>query len=139
VRTALIALAIIGGIYLAVVAVLLVIGRRSDARAVAGFVPDCAVMFRRLLARPETSRWERMGLVVLIAYLLSPLDFVPDFIPVAGQLDDAVIVALALAFVLRRHGEAAIRASWPGPESSLRVVLGAARTAVRAPGTTATL
>ena len=136
---ALIALLIVAGIYLALVAVLAVIGRRSAARAIAGFIPDCAIMFRRLLARPETSRWERIGLVVLVAYLLSPLDIVPDFIPVAGQLDDAVIVALALAFVLRRHGEAAIRTAWPGPEGSLRVVLGAARTAARAPGTAATL
>jgi uncharacterized membrane protein YkvA (DUF1232 family) len=137
VSTALIALAIVGGIYVAVVALLAVIGRRSAARAIAGFIPDCAVMFRRLLARPETLRWERAGLVVLVAYLLSPLDIVPDFIPVAGQLDDAVIVALALAFVLHRHGEAAIRSAWPGPEGSLRVVLRAARTAARGPGTAA--
>jgi uncharacterized membrane protein YkvA (DUF1232 family) len=139
VSSALIALLIVAGVYVTVVAVLAVIGRRSAARAIAGFIPDCAIMFRRLLALPETSRWERTGLVVLVAYLLSPLDIVPDFIPVAGQLDDAVIVALALAFVLRRHGEAAIRSAWPGPEASLRVVLGAARTAVRPPGTAATL
>jgi uncharacterized membrane protein YkvA (DUF1232 family) len=124
VSSALIALAIVAGSYVAVVAVLVVIGRRSAARAIAGFIPDCAIMFRRLLARPETSRWERIGLVILIAYLLSPLDVVPDFIPIAGQLDDAVIVALAVGFVLRRHGEAAVRAVWPGPENSLRIVRG---------------
>jgi uncharacterized membrane protein YkvA (DUF1232 family) len=48
---------------------------------------------------------------------------VPDFVPVAGQLDDAVIVGLALHMVLRGRGEDAIRAAWPGPESSLRLVL----------------
>jgi uncharacterized membrane protein YkvA (DUF1232 family) len=111
------------GIYAACILALLAAGRRTGARALAGFVPDCAVMFRRLLARPDTTWWERAGLVVLVAYLVSPLDIVPDFVPIAGQLDDAVIVVLALRLVLRRHGEAAVRSAWPGPESSLRVIL----------------
>ena len=127
------------GVYLAIVATLMLAGRRSSARALAGFVPDCAVMFRRVLARPDTAWWERAGLVALVAYLVSPLDIVPDFVPVAGQLDDAVIVALALAFVLRRHGEGAIRAAWPGPEGSLRVVLRAARAFPPGARSTATL
>lgn len=121
------ALAAVVAVYLATVLVLMVVGRRSGARALAGFVPDCAVMFRRLLARPDTSRWERAALVLLVAYLLSPLDIVPDFVPIAGQLDDAVLVALALAYLLRRYGEPAIRAAWPGPESSLTVILALSR------------
>ena len=126
-------------LYAVGVAILVVLGRRSAARAVAGFVPDCAVMFKRLLARPDTAWWERPMLVVLVAYLLSPLDLVPDFVPVAGQLDDAVIVVLVLAVLLRRHGEAAIRAAWPGPESSLRMVLRAAGRPPGARGPAATL
>lgn len=113
-------------IYLVIVAALLVAGRREHARAVAGFIPDCVVMVKRLIADPATPRRQRLLLGALLAYLASPLDLIPDFIPVAGQLDDAVIVALALHVVLRSRGEAAIRAAWPGPESSLRVILGAA-------------
>ena len=126
--TVLITLAILLGAYVVIVGGLMLAGRRSDARAVAGFVPDCAGMFRRLLAGPGTSGWERVALVALVAYLVSPIDLVPDFIPVAGQLDDAILVTLALAYVLRKHGEDAIREAWRGPESSLRLVLGAAAT-----------
>ena len=75
---------------------------------------------------PATTRVEWIVLLLVLAYLLSPLDLVPDFIPVAGQLDDAIIVALVLRWVVARRGRDAIRASWPGPESSLRIVLAAA-------------
>lgn len=109
--------------YVALVLALAVAGRRSAARAVASFVPDCAVMFRRLLAGPEAAWWERLLLIALVAYLVTPIDLVPDFVPVAGQLDDAVLVALALALVLRRHGEGAVRAAWPGPEASLALLV----------------
>ena len=117
---------VVVGPYLAVVAVLLVAGRREHARAVAGFIPDCLVMVRRLIADPKTPRRQRLLLAALVAYLASPIDLVPDFVPVAGQLDDAVIVALALHLLLRSRGEQAIRAAWPGPESSLRAILRAA-------------
>jgi uncharacterized membrane protein YkvA (DUF1232 family) len=60
---------------------------------------------------------------VLVGYLALPFDLVPDFIPIAGQLDDAVIVALALRAVLRASGPDLVREHWPGPESSLAVVL----------------
>jgi uncharacterized membrane protein YkvA (DUF1232 family) len=132
----------LGGVvaaYAGGVLVLVLLGRRSAARAVAGFVPDCAVMFRRLVARPDATRWERWLLLAVVVYLLSPLDLVPDFIPVAGQLDDAVIVALVLSMVLRRHGEDAIRSAWPGPAGSLRIVLRAAGAPPGGPRAAATL
>jgi uncharacterized membrane protein YkvA (DUF1232 family) len=114
------------GVYLALIAALLVAGRREDARAVAGLVPDCVVLVKRLLTDPATPTRQRIWLGALLAYLASPIDLVPDFVPVAGQLDDAVIVALALHLLLRSRGEEAIRAAWPGPERSLRVILRAA-------------
>jgi uncharacterized membrane protein YkvA (DUF1232 family) len=51
-----------------------------------------------------------------------PIDLVPDFVPVAGQLDDAIVVALVLRTVLRSGGPELLREHWPGPESSLAVV-----------------
>jgi uncharacterized membrane protein YkvA (DUF1232 family) len=101
-------------------------GRRTDARALAGFAPDCAVLVKRLAADAATSPSQRLVLLALVAYLLVPIDIVPDFIPVAGQLDDAVLIILALGWLLRTHGEQAIRLAWPGPEQSLRIVLHAA-------------
>jgi uncharacterized membrane protein YkvA (DUF1232 family) len=119
-------LLIAAGLYLTGVALLIVAGRRTEARALAGFVPDCAVLFKRLAADAAATRWQRLVLLALAVYLLIPIDVVPDFIPVAGQLDDAVLVILALGWLLRTHGERAIREAWSGPEPSLRIVLRAA-------------
>ena len=119
-------LLIVVAAYGALIVALLLLGRKTDARAVAGFIPDCLRMLRRLVADPATSRAQRLALIALIAYLAFPIDLVPDFIPVAGQLDDAILVAAVIAWLLRTHGAEAIRAAWPGPESSLNVILRAA-------------
>ena len=109
--------------YALLVAALYVLGRRSDARALAGFVPDCVVLFRRLLRDPRVPRGRKVALVLLVGYLAVPFDLVPDFIPVAGQLDDAILVALVLRLVLRGGGQGLVREHWPGPQSSLNVIL----------------
>lgn len=75
------------------VALLVVFGRRSEARALARFIPDCLILFRRLLADDRIPRSRKLVLVALLAYLALPFDLVPDFIPVAGQLDDATAPA----------------------------------------------
>lgn len=109
--------------YLAFVVVLVVLGRRSDARALAGFIPDCIVLFRRLLKDPRVPRSRRFLLVGLLAYLAMPFDLVPDFLPVVGQLDDAIIVVVVLRAVLRTGGAALVVEHWPGPEASRDLVL----------------
>ena len=119
------ALAVVG-LYAAFVLALVLLGRRSQARALAGFIPDCIVLFRRLLADPRVHGWRRALVVALVAYLALPFDLVPDFIPVAGQLDDLLIVALVLRVILRGAGEEIVREHWPGPPESLRVILGLA-------------
>jgi uncharacterized membrane protein YkvA (DUF1232 family) len=105
------------------VGVLVLVGRRSDARAVAGFVPDCIVLFRRLLGDSRMPRRYRAIVVALLGYLVLPFDVIPDFIPVAGQLDDAVVVVLALRAILRGGGLEMIEEHWPGPRSSLALIL----------------
>jgi uncharacterized membrane protein YkvA (DUF1232 family) len=101
---------------------LVLAGRRSDARALAGFIPDCLVLFRRLLGDPRIPRRRKVAIVVLLGYLALPFDLVPDFIPFAGQLDDAIAVVLALRFLLRSGGPAVLTDHWPGPPESLRVI-----------------
>jgi uncharacterized membrane protein YkvA (DUF1232 family) len=110
-------------LYLLFVVVLLVLGRRGDARAVAGFVPDCLVLFKRILGDRRVSRWRKVLLALLVAYLAMPFDLVPDFIPVAGQLDDAILVLVVLRTVLRAAGPPLVREHWPGPGASLAVML----------------
>jgi uncharacterized membrane protein YkvA (DUF1232 family) len=110
-------------VYGSFVACLVLAGRRTDARALAGFIPDCIVLFRRLLGDPRMPRRYRVIVVALLGYLALPFDVVPDFIPVAGQLDDAVVVALALRAILRGGGPEMIEEHWPGPRSSLSLIL----------------
>jgi uncharacterized membrane protein YkvA (DUF1232 family) len=117
------ALAGLLAVYAALVLVLLVSGRRTDARAVAGFVPDCVRLFSRLAADERVPRRHKFALVLAGLYLAVPFDLVPDFIPIAGQLDDALLVALVLRRVARGSRAPLVREHWPGPESSLDVVL----------------
>jgi uncharacterized membrane protein YkvA (DUF1232 family) len=114
------------GTYLALIAGLVATGRQTDARGLAGFIPDCLVLMQRLLCDPRVHRRRKAVLVVLVAYLSLPIDLVPDFLPVAGQLDDAVLLALALRVLARGANAEMIREAWPGPEASLNVVLSAA-------------
>lgn len=111
------------GLWLVLILVLLGLGRHRDARDVARFVPDCAVLFKRLLRDPRVPRRAKVALLLLIPYLASPIDLVPDFIPVIGQLDDAILVAAAVAYAARKAGPNVIADLWPGSERGLRVVL----------------
>ena len=122
-RELLIAAAAVALSYVGFLGALLIVGRREDARAWARFVPDCLVLFKRLIADDRVSRGRKALLVALVGYLALPFDLVPDFIPVAGQLDDAIIVALALRVLLRGSGHALATEHWPGPQRSLAVIL----------------
>jgi uncharacterized membrane protein YkvA (DUF1232 family) len=110
-------------VYVGAVLALVAFGRGADARALARFVPDCVVLFKRLLADPRVEWWRKALLVAVIVYLASPIDLVPDFIPVAGQLDDAILVVLALRVLLRGSGPRVLAEHWPGPRQSLMVIL----------------
>jgi len=110
-------------VYAAFVGALVLVGRRQDARAVAGFVPDCVIFFGRLFRDPRIPRRHKLLLGLLVAYLATPLDLVPDFIPVAGQLDDAILVLLVLRTLLRRTPDELLAEHWPGPRSSLERLL----------------
>jgi uncharacterized membrane protein YkvA (DUF1232 family) len=114
------------GLYVVAVAALIAAGRREDARALAGFIPDCVVLVSRLARDRRISRMRRAVLWLVLGYLVLPIDLVPDFLPVAGQLDDAVLLGLALRILVRGGGSELVRGAWPGPEASLEIVLRAA-------------
>jgi uncharacterized membrane protein YkvA (DUF1232 family) len=114
-------------VWAALILVLVLAGRRRDARDVASFIPDCIVLFKRLLGDGRVPRRGKFAVGLLVPYLALPFDLVPDFIPVAGQLDDAILVALVLAYVVRAAGRDVVAELWPGSERGLRVVLSLAR------------
>jgi uncharacterized membrane protein YkvA (DUF1232 family) len=118
----LIGIAVTAAVYVLAVLTLVVAGRRTDGRALAGFIPDCLVLGKRLLADPRVPRGRKLLLILLIAYLAMPIDLVPDFIPVAGQLDDAIAVTLVLRAVLRSGGEELLHEHWTGPPRSLELI-----------------
>jgi uncharacterized membrane protein YkvA (DUF1232 family) len=123
----LISLGVILVIYASFLAWLVIRGRHEDARAFATFIPDCIVLVTRLARDPRVPRRRKLLLIALVGYLSLPFDLVPDFIPVAGQLDDAIVVALVLRHFVRAGGEPMIRELWPGPEQSLALILRLAR------------
>ena len=113
--------------YAAFLGWLVAVGRREDARALATLIPDCVILVSRLARDPRVSRRRKLLLFALVGYLALPFDLVPDFIPVAGQLDDAIVVALVLRSLVRSGGEPLVRELWPGPERTLALILRFAR------------
>jgi uncharacterized membrane protein YkvA (DUF1232 family) len=103
-------------------AALYVSGRRGAARALATFLPDSLVLVRRLLADRSLPRARKLALMALLAYLALPIDLVPDFLPVVGLLDDAILTALTLRFVLRGATAGRLAELWAGPPEGLAVI-----------------
>jgi uncharacterized membrane protein YkvA (DUF1232 family) len=79
-------------------------------------LPDLLRLLRRLAADRTLPRGVRVRLGLLLVYLAVPIDLIPDFIPVLGYADDAIIVTAVLRSVVRRAGLAAVRAHWPGSD-----------------------
>jgi uncharacterized membrane protein YkvA (DUF1232 family) len=81
------------------------------------------VLFKRLLQDPRVPRRAKAALGLAIPYLAMPFDLVPDFIPVLGQLDDALLVMAVFGYVARRAGRDVVAEHWPGSQAGLRIVL----------------
>ena len=90
-------------------------------------LPDVLRLIKRLATAPGVPRAARVRLWLLMAYLASPIDLVPDFLPVIGYADDAVITAIVLRSVVRRAGPGVVRREWPGTEAGLATLWRAAR------------
>ncbi len=86
-------------------------------------LPDLVRLVRRLAADRSLPRGVRVRLWLLLGYLLSPVDLVPDVIPVLGYADDVVVVAFALRSVVRTAGSPALIRAWPGGPAGLGVVM----------------
>src|SRR5919204_819329 len=121
--------------YLALLAALLVARPKGNLLGeTTRLLPDLLRLLRRLAADSNVPRAARVRLVLLLGYLAIPFDLVPDFVPVLGYADDAIILSLVLRSVVRRAGAPVVRRHWPGTDDGLaalarltRLQLGQAR------------
>jgi uncharacterized membrane protein YkvA (DUF1232 family) len=107
--------------------VLVVLARRLPPgllRDLAGLVPDCVTTVRRLRRDPRVPRRAKVVVALAGLWLLSPIDLLPEFLPVIGPLDDVVVVALALRYAARQVPRDVLVAAWPGEPRLLGRLLG---------------
>ena len=125
-----VALSIIGGVVLVWLALILLLWLeqrkhpgRTSLMDLLRLAPDVVRLLKRLASDKTVPLGVRIWLGVLLVYLISPIDLIPDFIPVLGYADDALVVAIALRFATRRAGRDAIAQHWPGTPAGLAAVL----------------
>ena len=94
------------------------------AKDLAAFLPSCVTMLRRLRTDPRVPRRAKVAIAFAAVWVVSPIDLIPDFLPVIGALDDVVIVALALRYAGRRVPRAVISEAWPGNPALINRLLG---------------
>jgi uncharacterized membrane protein YkvA (DUF1232 family) len=92
------------------------------ARELISVVPDLLGMLRSLVADSGLPLDVRLVLVGLLAWIVSPIDLIPEFIPVLGPLDDVVVAIVALRYVRRRIGVNQMRARWPGTDDGFALL-----------------
>lgn len=123
------ALAIGVTVVLALWLVLFLLARRLPPgvlRDVVGFLPDCATLMWRLRRDPAVPTRVRVAVLFAAVWVASPIDLIPEFLPVIGPLDDALVVALVLRYAMRRVPREVIEREWPGRVEVLDGLLGSA-------------
>ena len=97
--------------------------KESRLLDVVRLLPDVLRLAAGLAADPTTPRSCRIALAGLAVWIASPIDLIPEFVPVVGPLDDIVVAAIVLRWVGRRVGDDALRAKWPGSPEGFGLVL----------------
>jgi uncharacterized membrane protein YkvA (DUF1232 family) len=123
VRTVLVALVVVLAIYALVILVLVLAGRRLAAKTLATLIPSLVSMFRGLLRDPRVPVRSKVLLWLGVVWIVSPIDLLPEFLPVVGPLDDAVVAALVLRHLMRSAGEDVVRDHWRGDPRTLDRIL----------------
>ena len=127
IRGLLIALAVVVAVWLLALLILVIVGRKQQARELAAAIPNLLVLFRGLLRDPRVPRGSKIWLVVAVIWIASPIDLVPEFIPILGPLDDVIIAALILRRVARVAGKAVLADHWRGDPDTLEKLFRLAR------------
>ena len=119
------------GLMVAGWAVMILAARRlppGPLRELARFIPDCLTTIRRLRGDPRVPGRAKVAIVLAALWLASPIDLIPEFLPVIGPLDDVVVAALALRYAGRQVPRQVLLDAWPGDSRLLERLLGPTRT-----------
>ena len=121
------AVAILVVVWILLIVALIASGKRALAREIAALIPNLTRLFTGLVRDPRVPLRAKVVLGATAVYLAMPIDLVPDFIPVAGQLDDAIVAAFALRYVIGTTPREIVAEHWPGDPETLRRILAVAR------------
>jgi uncharacterized membrane protein YkvA (DUF1232 family) len=108
-------------------AVMIVLAKRlppGSAKDLASFLPACATTLRKLRGHPSVPKSAKAAVVFALLWVLSPIDLIPEFIPVIGPLDDVVVVALCLRFAARRVPRQVLLDAWPAEPRIIERLIG---------------
>jgi uncharacterized membrane protein YkvA (DUF1232 family) len=119
----LVGLAVAVAIWALAVGALFAFGHASTARALVGLIPNLLLLFKDLAKDPRVPRGAKAWLVVGAVWIASPIDLLPEFLPVVGPLDDAIVAAAILRHLVRRAGPDVVTEHWRGDPATLERIL----------------
>jgi uncharacterized membrane protein YkvA (DUF1232 family) len=119
--------AIVLVVWIGLIVALVLLGRRALARELATLVPNLTRLFAGLVRDPRVPLRAKVVLGATALYIAMPIDLIPDFVPIAGSLDDAIVAAFALRFVVRASSPEIVAEHWRGDPATLRRILWLAR------------
>ena len=125
-----IAVLVVVAVYALVLLALVVAGRGVAAKELATLVPNLLLLFKDLGKDRAVPRGAKVWLVLGGLWLASPIDLLPEFLPVVGPLDDAIVAALILRHLVKRAGAGVVRSHWRGEPATLELILRACRVRV---------
>ena len=102
----------------------------GSLKELAGFLPDCVTTARRLRGDPRVPPRAKLAIGFALVWVLSPIDLIPEFLPVIGPLDDVVVVALAFRYAARQVPRSVLLEAWPGKPSTIERLLGPTRSSM---------
>ena len=114
------------GLFVATWALLAILAKRLPAgvaKDLATVLPACATTARRLRRDPRVPRRAKVAVVVALLWVLSPIDLIPEFLPIIGPLDDVLVVALAFRYAARQVPRDVLVEAWPAEPRILERLL----------------
>jgi uncharacterized membrane protein YkvA (DUF1232 family) len=126
-RTLITAGAVFFALYAAIIIALVMAGRRTAAREIALLLPNFAILFKGLIGDSRVPRSSKALLLFGAAWIASPIDLIPEFIPFLGPLDDAVVVTLIVRRLARSAGAEVVQEHWRGHPDTITRLLGTER------------